>query len=55
MTLTERWEIVQSLATVDAGTFEMYLANMRSMMMEQLFSVDVVIFNRCDDLSLIHI
>ncbi len=49
MTLPERWVIVQSLATVDAGTFEMYLANMRAMMMEQLFPADVVIFNRCDD------
>ena len=29
--------------------FDMYLANMRTMIMEQLFSADVVIFNRCDD------
>ncbi len=43
------WTIVQSLATVDASTFEMYLANMRTMMMEQLFKAEVVIFNRCDD------
>lgn len=49
MTLPDQWVIVQSLATVNAETFEMYLANMRSMMMEQMFSVDVVIFNRCDD------
>ena len=37
------------LATVDATTFDMYLANMRTMIMEQLFRADVVIFNRCDD------
>lgn len=43
------WVIVQSLATVDATTFDMYLANMRTMIMEQLFEADVVIFNRCDD------
>lgn len=43
------WVLVQSLATVDATTFEMYLANMRTMIMEQLFAADVVIFNRCDD------
>ena len=43
------WVLVQSLATVDASTFEVYLANMRTMMMEQLFLSDVVIFNRCDD------
>lgn len=43
------WVLVQSLATVDATTFEMYLANMRTMIMEQLFMADVVIFNRCDE------
>jgi uncharacterized membrane protein YcgQ (UPF0703/DUF1980 family) len=43
------WVLVQSLATVDATTFEMYIQNMRQMIMEQLFPADVVIFNRCDD------
>lgn len=47
--LPKYWTIVQSLATVDAATFDTYLANMRAMIMEQLFSADVVIFNRCDD------
>ena len=47
--LPKDWVIVQSLATVDATTFEMYVNNMRQMMMEQLFKADVVIFNRCDD------
>ena len=41
--LPEGWVIVQSLATADATTFEMYLANMRTMIMEQLFDADVVI------------
>ena len=49
MKLPKGWEVVQSLATVDAGTFELYLSNMRAMIMEQLFAADVVIFNRCDD------
>ncbi len=49
MNLPKNWVIVQSLATVDATTFEMYMANMRSMMMEQFFQAEVVIFNRCDD------
>ena len=49
MGLPKNWVIVQSLATVDATTFEMYMANMRSMMMEQFFQAEVVIFNRCDD------
>ena len=49
MELPKNWVIVQSLATVDATTFEMYMANMRSMIMEQFFQAEVVIFNRCDD------
>lgn len=47
--LPEGWAIVQSLATVDASTFELYLNNMRAMIMEQLFQADVIIFNRCTD------
>ncbi len=43
------WTIVQTLTTVDAGTYELYLNNMRTMMMEQFIISDVVIFNRCDD------
>lgn len=49
MDLPKDWVIVQSLATVDASTYEMYLTNMRAMMMEQVFHTDVVIFNRCTD------
>ena len=49
MNLPEGWIIVQSLATADATTYEMYLNNMRAMIMEQLFQADVAIFNRCDD------
>ncbi len=49
MKLPTGWVIVQSLATADASTFEMYQLNMRSMIMEQIFKADVVIFNRCDD------
>lgn len=47
--LPDKWVIVQSLATVDSTTFEMYMANMRAMMQDQLFMADVVIFNRTDD------
>ena len=49
MEMPQDWIVVQSLATVDATTFEMYLGNMRSMILDQLFQADVVIFNRCDD------
>jgi len=47
--LPKGWALVQSLATVDATTFEMYINNMRPMIMEQLFAADVVILNRCED------
>ena len=49
MEMPSDWVLVQSLATVDATTFEMYLQNMRTMMMEQIFKAEVVIFNRCTD------
>ena len=49
MNLPKDWIIVQSLATVDSTTFEMYMNNMRAMMQEQVFSSDVVIFNRTDE------
>ena len=49
ITLPEGWVIVQSLATVDSTTFDLYMNNMRAMMQEQFFASDVVIFNRTDD------
>ncbi|MEG1595539.1 MAG: GTP-binding protein [Lachnospiraceae bacterium] len=47
--LPDSCELIQNLATVDGSTYENYLANMRPMVMEQLFIADVVIFNRCDE------
>lgn len=47
--LPRGWEIIQSLATVDARTFDMYMQNMKVLMQEQLFKADVIIFNRCDE------
>lgn len=49
MDMPEGWVTVQALATVDATTFEMYLNNMRSMILDQVFEADVVIFNRCEE------
>lgn len=45
------WILVQIITTVDASTFETYVNNMRSMIYEQLFASQVIIFNRCDDLT----
>lgn len=47
MDLPKGWVLVQTLATVDATTFEVYLQNMRTMMLEQLTPAEVIIFNRC--------
>lgn len=49
MMMPAGWVLVQSIATVDSETFEMYQNNMRAMMNEQLFKADLVIFNRFSD------
>ena len=43
------WTIVQVITFVDASTFDVYVANMKAMMMEQLSSADMIIFNRCNE------
>lgn len=40
-------EVVQVITLVNANTYDMYLANMRQMMMEQYKMTEMVIFNRC--------
>ena len=44
-----RWELYQIVTTVDATTFELYLANMGPMMFEHITTADLVVFNRCTD------
>lgn len=43
------WTIVQVITFVDASTFDVYMANMKSMMMEMLSTADMIVFNRCDE------
>lgn len=43
------WTIVQVISFVDSTTFDVYVANMKAMMMEQLSAADMIIFNRCDE------
>ena len=43
------WTVVQVITMVNASTFPNYLTNMRTIMMEQLSSADMIIFNRCDE------
>lgn len=47
--MPDDWEVVQVLTTVEGPTFDMYLKNMRNMMMEQMLISDVVIVNRSND------
>ncbi len=42
------WTVVQVITFVDATTFDVYINNMKAMMMEQLSTADMIIFNRCD-------
>ncbi len=43
------WTVVQVITFVDATTFDVYVANMKAMMMESLSAADMIIFNRCDE------
>lgn len=45
----EKWQIAEVVTTVDSGTFEMYLSNMKMMMTNQFLYSDLVVFNRCLD------
>ena len=47
-TLPENWTVVQTFTTVNAQTFDVYVNNMKSLMMEHFKMSDLVIFNRCD-------
>lgn len=45
----DEWIVAEIMSTVDASCFDMYMANMRSMLLDQFSQSDVLIFNRCDD------
>lgn len=47
MELPKDWIIVQIITLVNAKTFDVYLSNMRSIIMEHFSGTDMVIFNRC--------
>lgn len=44
------WTMEEQITLIDATTFAVYYANMKSRMAEQVRNADVVVFNRCDDL-----
>lgn len=46
--MPRRWQVVQVITIVAAPTFDLYLNNMRSLMMSHFTDADMVIFNRCN-------
>lgn len=45
----DSWVFVQTVTTIDATTFQAYMANMGGLMVEQFAEADLVIFNRCNE------
>lgn len=41
------WGVEQQITCVDGSTFQMYMANMKSIFMDMIKNTDMVIFNRC--------
>lgn len=47
MQLPRGWFLAQGITLVDAGTFDLYMQNMKSLFMDMAQDSDLVIFNRC--------
>ena len=47
MQLPKGWGVEQQITCVDGSTFQMYIANMKSIFMDMIKNTDMVIFNRC--------
>lgn len=47
--LPRKWVIAQMITTVDMTTCQMYLNNMKNMLMDKFLYADLVIFNRCGE------
>ena len=45
----KNWELAQTLTTIDASTFNMYLTNMRQFMYNHVVNAECIILNRSDD------
>lgn len=43
----EGWGIEQEITCVDASTYQVYMANMKSLFMDMIRNADMVLFNRC--------
>lgn len=51
LVLPDNWGVEQQITTIDATTFPMYYANMKSMVAEMVRKSEMIIFNRCDGLT----
>ena len=47
MKLPEGWSLEQQIVTIDAGTYDVYVKNMKSLFVEMSQKADMMIFNRC--------
>lgn len=47
--LPEGWELAQNITPIDASTFDSYMNNMKSLLIEQFKNSDLIIFNRCNE------
>ena len=45
--MPRNWQLYQHIMVADAGSFALYNANMRSLIVERLASAEMVLFNRC--------
>lgn len=45
----KNWELAQTLTTIDASTFNIYLSNMRQFMYNHVVNAECIILNRSDD------
>ena len=45
------WEIAQTLTTIDASTFQMYMTNMRQFLYNHVVNAEMVIMNRSDGVN----
>ena len=45
----KNWELYQIITTINAETYQLYLANMGSKIMEHVAGSELIVFNRCTD------
>ncbi len=45
----DNWIVVQESGFAEAGTYEVFNANMRNLVFDKLQTCDVIVFNRCSD------